>query len=107
MSTSRLLAIALIYGLATLAWVTLGASIVARTGEFDSKLEREVAQLWGGRPSAGRRRASGSQRPRQVTEQQSVVPNGSNAPVVKEVTRTRDRRARQSGWSQSRIARPT
>jgi hypothetical protein len=27
------------------------------------------------------------QRPRQVTEQQSV-PNGSNAPVVKEVTRT-------------------
>ena len=86
MSTSRLLAIALIYGLATLAWVTLGASILARTGEFDSKLEREVTQLWG-----GRHRQVGPaiwvQRPRQVTEQQSV-PNGSNAPVVKEVTRT-------------------
>ncbi len=87
MSTSRLLAIALIYGLATLAWVTLGASILARTGEFDSKLEREVTQLWG-----GRHRQVGPaiwvQRPRQITEQQSVVPNGSNAPVVKEVTRT-------------------
>jgi inner membrane protein CreD len=87
MSASRLIAIAFIYGLATLAWVTLGTSILARTGEFDSKLEREVTQLWGGR----HRQVSPSvwvQRPRQVTDRESVAVSGSNSPMVKEVTRT-------------------
>jgi hypothetical protein len=87
MSTSRLLAIAVIYGLATVAWISLGTSILARTGEFDSKLEREVTQLWGGR----HRQVAPTvwvQRPRQVTEQETVVPAKSNTPVVKEVTRT-------------------
>src|SRR5262245_5400209 len=87
MSTSRLFAIAVIYGLATLAWIGLGTSILARTGEFDSKLEREVTQLWGGR----HRQIAPSvwvQRPRQVTEQESVVPPRSHTPVIREVTRT-------------------
>ncbi len=87
MSTSRLLAIAVIYGLATVAWISLGTSILARTGEFDSKLEREVTQLWGGR----HRQVAPTvwvQRPRQVTEQETVVPVKSSTPVVKEVTRT-------------------
>jgi hypothetical protein len=87
MSTSRLLAIAVIYGLATVAWISLGTSILARTGEFDSKLEQEVTQLWGGR----HRQVAPAvwvQRPRQVTEQETVVPAKSNTPVVKEVTRT-------------------
>jgi hypothetical protein len=48
MTTRRVLAIAAIYILATVAWGTLGASILARTGEFDSRLGSEVAQLWGG-----------------------------------------------------------
>jgi len=48
MTTRRVLAIAAIYILATVAWGTLGASILARTGEFDSRLGTEVAQLWGG-----------------------------------------------------------
>ena len=49
MSISRLLAIAVIFVVATVAWFTLGASILARTGEFDGRLSQEVAQLWGGR----------------------------------------------------------
>jgi hypothetical protein len=48
MTTSRLLAIAAIFVLSSVAWLTLGASIAARSGEFDAKLSREVAQLWGG-----------------------------------------------------------
>jgi hypothetical protein len=48
MTTRRVLAIAAIYILATVAWGTLGASILARTGEFDYRLGSEVAQLWGG-----------------------------------------------------------
>ena len=48
MTTRRVLAIAAIYILATVAWATLGTSILARTGEFDSRLGTEVAQLWGG-----------------------------------------------------------
>jgi hypothetical protein len=49
MTTPRLLAIALIYLCASLAWGLLGGSVFARTGEFDSHLEQEVARLWGGR----------------------------------------------------------
>ena len=48
MSISRLLAISAIFILASLAWLALGTSLVARTGEFDSRLGQEVAQLWGG-----------------------------------------------------------
>jgi inner membrane protein involved in colicin E2 resistance len=87
MTTTRLLAIAVIYGLATLAWITLGTSILARTGEFDSRLEREVTQLWGGR----QRQVAPAvwvERPRQVTEHQTVTPAGAAVPVVREVTKT-------------------
>jgi hypothetical protein len=41
--------IAVIYVLATIAWFALGASVVARSGEFDSRLSEQVALLWGGR----------------------------------------------------------
>ena len=68
MSISRLLAIAAIFILATLAWLTLGTSIVARTGEFDSRLGQQVAQLWGGEHRQVAPRVW-VQRPRQVTEQ--------------------------------------
>jgi hypothetical protein len=43
----RLAAIALIFFGASLAWSILGTSLVARTGEFDGRLEREVQLLWG------------------------------------------------------------
>ena len=87
MTTTRLLAIALIYGLATLAWLTLGTSIMARTGEFDSRLEREVTQLWGGRQRQVAPRVW-VERPRQVTEQQVVTQPNGTASVLKEVTKT-------------------
>jgi hypothetical protein len=48
MTTPRLLAIALIYICASLAWGLLGGSVFARTGQFDKHLEEEVARLWGG-----------------------------------------------------------
>jgi hypothetical protein len=48
-SSIRLLAIGFIYLSTAVAWSTLGASVVSRTGEFDGRLSKEVAQLWGGR----------------------------------------------------------
>jgi len=49
MTPSRLVAIGLIFICSTCAWFMLGASVVSRTGESDSRLAQEVAQLWGGR----------------------------------------------------------
>jgi inner membrane protein involved in colicin E2 resistance len=70
MSISRLIAICAIFLLASVAWLALGTSIVARTGEFDSRLGREVAQLWGGEHRQVAPRVW-VERPRQVTEQVS------------------------------------
>ena len=47
MTVRRLAAIVVIFIGASLAWVALGSSLVARTGQFDSRLEREVELLWG------------------------------------------------------------
>jgi hypothetical protein len=47
-TAARLVAIGLIYLCSAIAWSTLGATIVQRTGESDAALAREVAQLWGG-----------------------------------------------------------
>ncbi len=48
MTPLRLVAIAAIYVVATIAWFTLGTSVAARSGEFDDRLSKEVALLWGG-----------------------------------------------------------
>jgi hypothetical protein len=48
MTVRRLFAVAFIYLASTLAWGSLGGSLVARTGEFDGRLREEVAALWGG-----------------------------------------------------------
>lgn len=48
MSFQRLGAIALIFFGTTLAWSILGSSLLARTGQFDSRLEHDVQLLWGG-----------------------------------------------------------
>jgi hypothetical protein len=84
MSTPRLLAIALIFVIATIAWFSLGASIVARTGEFDERLGQEVAQLWGGTHDQ-RAPEVWVERPRQVSEQ---VADPANPKSVRSVTRT-------------------
>ena len=47
MTVRRLFAIAGIFLGTSAAWAILGASLVARSGEFDSRLEREVHALWG------------------------------------------------------------
>jgi hypothetical protein len=78
LTTKRVIAIAAIYILATVAWATLGTSILARTGEFDSRLSEQVAQLWGGK----HRQVSPSvwvERQRDVTEQVTAVDNGKTA----------------------------
>ncbi len=49
MTPARLVAIALIFCCSAVAWFVLGGTIVSRTGESDSRLAQEVAQLWGGR----------------------------------------------------------
>ena len=49
MTPLRPLLIAIIYVLATIAWFALGASVIARSGEFDNRLSEQVALLWGGR----------------------------------------------------------
>lgn len=47
MTFRKLAAIALIFFGASAAWSVLGSSLVARTGQFDERLEREVQLLWG------------------------------------------------------------
>jgi hypothetical protein len=44
----RLVAIAFIFVGASIGWSVLGSSLIARTGQFDSQLGREVQLLWGG-----------------------------------------------------------
>ena len=48
MTVRRLVAIALIFVGASVAWSVLGSSLLARTGQFDERLGREVQLLWGG-----------------------------------------------------------
>lgn len=49
MTPLRPFAIAVIFVIAALAWFGLGSSVIVRSGEFDDRLSREVALLWGGR----------------------------------------------------------
>ena len=86
MSSIRLLAIGFIYLCTAGAWSILGASVVSRTGEFDSRLSREVAQLWGGRHNQIAPQIT-VVRPRRVSE--TVQENDDKGrPVRREVTRT-------------------
>jgi hypothetical protein len=47
MVVKRIIAIALVYFAATIAWVALGSTISYRTDSQDYKLKQEVGQLWG------------------------------------------------------------
>jgi inner membrane protein CreD len=44
---SRIIAIGLVYAIATAAWVALGSTITYRTDSQDATLRREVGELWG------------------------------------------------------------
>ena len=48
MTFRKLAAVALIFIGASAAWTILGSSVLARTGQFDGRLEQEVHLLWGG-----------------------------------------------------------
>lgn len=67
MTPARLVAIALIFCIATVAWFALGISVHGRSGEFDHRLSQDVAMLWGGRHAQA---APGVwvERPKTVTE---------------------------------------
>jgi hypothetical protein len=80
------MAIGLIYLCTAIAWSTLGASVVGRTGESDAKLTKEVAQLWGGRHNQIAPQTS-LLRPRRVTETVQET-DAQGRPVRREVTRT-------------------
>jgi inner membrane protein involved in colicin E2 resistance len=85
----KLAAIAFIFFGASVAWSVLGSSLLARTGEYDAALEREVQLLWG---AAHRQVAPGAcvQRPGVETEiVEEKQPNGSlvRREVKKAVTR--------------------
>jgi inner membrane protein involved in colicin E2 resistance len=86
LSSLRLMAIGLIYLCTAVAWSTLGASVVSRTGESDAQLSKEVAQLWGGRHNQVAPLIS-VLRPRTVTET-VVETDKAGQPVKREVTKT-------------------
>ena len=85
MTGRRLFAIALIYMLATAAWGLLGGSLVVRTGEFDGRLARDVASLWGGEHTQVAPEAW-IERPRLVTEKVQEK-DDSGQLVIRTVTR--------------------
>ena len=86
MTVPRLLAIGFIYLCSAVAWSTLGASVVSRTGESDERLAKEVARLWGGRHEQVAPTVL-VERPRQVVEKAQET-DGQGRTVVRDVTRT-------------------
>jgi inner membrane protein involved in colicin E2 resistance len=85
-SPSRLVAIGFIYVCVSVAWMVLGGSVLQRTGEFDARLAREVAQLWGGQHDQHAPSATLS-RPRLVTEDREEK-DADGKTVKRRVTRT-------------------
>lgn len=84
MSVRRLVAIAFIFFGCSVAWFTLGSSVVVRTGEFDHRLNQEVSLLWGGvHTQVAPEGLIG--RPRQVSEVVLETQNGKT--VSREVTK--------------------
>lgn len=69
-----LVAIAMVWILSSLAWVVLGSTLLARSGDFTDVLGREVRQLWG--PSIAQRPPSAT------TESVKPVPVGLAASEI-------------------------
>jgi inner membrane protein involved in colicin E2 resistance len=86
MSVARLVAIVIIFLGCTVAWVALGTSVTARSGEFDAALGQQVARLWGG-PHVQVAPEAWVDVPREVVEtQEERDPSGKT--IHREVTRT-------------------
>jgi hypothetical protein len=81
----RLVAIVVIFLGASVAWATLGSSLLARAGGFDRRLEQEVEGLWG-RPHHQVGPAAQVLRPGHQTEVVETTRDGAT-PVREEVTR--------------------
>jgi hypothetical protein len=86
LTPSRLAAVGFIYACAAIAWFTLGASVVSRTGESDAQLAQEVSRLWGG-PHNQIAPDAWCERPRQVAEHVQGT-DEKGRPAVVEVART-------------------
>jgi inner membrane protein involved in colicin E2 resistance len=86
MKVTRLLGILFIYVSTAIAWFALGGTLMTRSGEYDSRLGAEVAQLWGGRHQQVAPVVE-IERPRQVVE--NVVERQSNGETTtRQVTKT-------------------
>ena len=85
MTPFRLSAIAFIYVCAAVGWFVLGTTVSARSGEFDGRLAREVALLWGG-PQKQRAPDVFYERPKTVTENVQQT-DASGKTVTQQVTR--------------------
>ena len=85
MTVRRLVAIVVIFLGASLAWATLGSSLLARAGGFDGRLEQEVEALWG-RPHHQAGPLGQILRPGNQTEIVETTRDGA-APIREEVTR--------------------
>jgi hypothetical protein len=81
----RLVAIVVIFLGASLAWATLGSSLLARAGGFDEKLEQEVEALWG-RPHRQAAPSAQMLRPENQTEIVETTRDGA-APIREAVSR--------------------
>ena len=86
MTVRRLVATCVIFLGASLAWATLGSSLLARAGGFDGRLEQEVEALWG-RPQHQAGPIVQILRPGNQTELVETTRDGA-APIRKEVTRS-------------------
>jgi hypothetical protein len=67
LTPARLIAVGFIYCGSAVAWSALGGSVVSRSREFDGRLAKEVASLWGGQHNQLAPDAS-LERPRRVAE---------------------------------------
>jgi hypothetical protein len=80
----RLFAIAGIFLGTSAAWAILGTSLVARTGEFDSRLEQEVHALWG---APQRQLAASATLLRAAVDTEVVESKGGDGTVTRTETR--------------------
>ena len=84
MTVRRLFAIAGIFLGTSAAWAILGTSLVARTGEFDSRLEQEVHALWG---APQRQLAASATLLRAAIDTEVVESKGADGKVTRTETR--------------------
>jgi hypothetical protein len=84
-SGRRIFAILFVFTCAAVAWFTLGASLVHRSGVSDRQLSSSVARLWGGRHQQPAPRVWWIQR--QVVTEDLVDKTGEGQPFVRQVRR--------------------